>query len=101
MRANFKKVAEWDELSADEKFNNLFYGTWFPQMDKNELWFHYTSVDALTSMLKPNSVELWATQCRFVNDKEEIKCGVKRLAGLFKEGVVQELIRRVFSLCNC
>lgn len=69
-------VDEWNTLSADEKIRLLFHDAWLGDVHRDDLWYHYTTVDALASMITTDGVEIWATQCQFLNDRNEIREGL-------------------------
>lgn len=75
-------VEEWNALSQEVRFRLLFHDMWLGDMRRDNLWYHYTTVDALVSMITENGIEMWATQCQFLNDRNEIMEGVRFLKPL-------------------
>lgn len=84
--------AKWNELSLEKKIQLLFYDEWLEDIHPEKLWYHYTSIDALQTMLTDKGVELWASHGMYVNDKEEIIYGAKYIAELMKKVVSQEKV---------
>ena len=82
-------VEEWNALSQEERFRLLFHDTWLGEVSRDNLWYHYTTVDALSSMITKDGVEMWATQCQFLNDRNEIMEGVRFLKPLI-EGILEK-----------
>ena len=72
-------VKEWNALLPEEKIRLLFHDTWLGDLHRENLWYHYTTIDALTTMISTNGIEIWATQCQFMNDRNEIQEGLNLL----------------------
>ena len=72
-------VEEWNALPNEVKVRLLFHDTWLGDVRRDNLWYHYTTVDALATMIVKEGIEMWATQCQFLNDRNEIQEGLKIL----------------------
>lgn len=88
---------EWEQLPFTEKVNVLFNEEWLPDVNPSNLWYHYTTIDALPTMITDKGVELWATHSSFVNDKEEIKLGAQHIAKLLKSITTEEKVMRRYD----
>lgn len=82
-------LEEWNALSTEEKVRLLFHDVWLGDVRRGNLWYHYTTVDALASMITTDGVEMWATQCQFLNDRSEIKEGINFLRPMI-EGLLEK-----------
>lgn len=81
---------EWNHLSVEERFRILFHDFWLYGADTNSMWYHYTTIDALHSMISSSGVEFWATQSQFLNDRIEIQVGINKLANILPKNITRK-----------
>lgn len=58
---------------------------WPIEAEKIGTWYHYTTVEALLSMVQGDQIILWASHNEYVNDKLEIKAGAKFVSQYMEE----------------
>ena len=102
-------IEEWNALSEEERFRLLFHDVWLGDVRRDNLWYHYTTVDALATMILADGIELWATQCQFLNDRNEIREGIDFMKpmvdGILKnightdEELMSIYVRKTFLSC--
>ena len=88
---------EWNRLSVEERFRILFHDFWLNGADTNCMWYHYTTIDALHSMISRSGVEFWATQSRFLNDSVEIQVGINKLADILPKNITHEKLKNRYN----
>ena len=67
--------------------------------DKNtsDIIYHYTNTDALYGMLKDRKeIQMWASDFRFLNDKEELINGLECLIDMMLESNISEKNKKYF-----
>lgn len=47
--------------------------------EDNSLIYHYTSLDAMLGIVRPDSIIMWATHYQYLNDRDEIAKGVEAM----------------------
>lgn len=65
-------------------------------IDDTSIIYHYTNMQALLSILNPDSIVLWATHHKYLNDRDEIKKGIEVISGQF--AIDEAVLKNVFIL---
>lgn len=64
--------------------------------------YHYTTLDALLGIIRPQNIVLWATHYQYLNDKKEILLGLESeiSGGIFSQDFFKNLFILSFSEIN-
>lgn len=58
--------------------------------------YHYTNMQALLSILKPESIVLWATHYKYLNDRDEVEKGVQVMKKQF--AIDRTVLKNIYIL---
>lgn len=91
-------VDEYNALNVEERIQRLCAEELLSGITEHDVWYHYTSLAILPQLLdeKNKCINMWATDARFVNDSEEIRCGINVINDIFRGKVTIDDLERFY-----